>query len=458
MSVNSAKNIKIKYIMSWFKSDPATLARREAEKAEKAAYNTKFNADVKDIHMTNELIAFLNNIDFLDGIGRYDTIKAMNMIDALGPNSSFDRILGKSVKLNNLKLVKKILAKTQELDVDIAPRNVNNIIREEKMMGRTDKSKKISEEIMQTLQSYLDGESINAPATTPMNTVVQNNNAKYNADVEGIHMTNELIAFLNNPDFLDGIGPRQSIKVKSMINALGPTANFGSILNKVVKLNNLELVNVIITKVEELKVDITPRNINNIIRGAKTWGRTNDKSKKISEEIMQTLKRYLDGEIINTSAPTPAASIKPAATPSAAQPAATPSAAQPAVIQPAAAQPAIVQPAAMPAQPSANFAQSADKSANLEKYLEVMVGDMREGAQPELLAPAKEYPELFKVLKVLDPKLPPGWVAKVSTTTGKTYYEKGDVSQWNKPTEGGKHRTKRRKHKVKKTRRNRNRK
>ena len=51
--------------------------------------------------------------------------------------------------------------------------------------------------------------------------------------------------------------------------------------------------------------------------------------------------------------------------------------------------------------------------------------------------------------------LPPGWIAKVSKTTGKTYYEKDGVSQWNKPTAGGKHRTKRRKHKVKKMTRHR---
>ena len=51
--------------------------------------------------------------------------------------------------------------------------------------------------------------------------------------------------------------------------------------------------------------------------------------------------------------------------------------------------------------------------------------------------------------------LPPGWIAKVSRTTGMPYYVKDGVAQINKPTAGGKYRTKRRKHKVKKTRRNR---
>ncbi len=51
--------------------------------------------------------------------------------------------------------------------------------------------------------------------------------------------------------------------------------------------------------------------------------------------------------------------------------------------------------------------------------------------------------------------LPPGWIAKVSRTTGMPYYVKDGVAQMNKPTAGGKYRTKRRKHKVKKTRRNR---
>ena len=51
--------------------------------------------------------------------------------------------------------------------------------------------------------------------------------------------------------------------------------------------------------------------------------------------------------------------------------------------------------------------------------------------------------------------LPPGWIAKVSRTTGMPYYVKDGVAQINKPTAGGKYRTKRRKHTVKKTRRNR---
>ena len=51
--------------------------------------------------------------------------------------------------------------------------------------------------------------------------------------------------------------------------------------------------------------------------------------------------------------------------------------------------------------------------------------------------------------------LPPGWIAKVSRTTGMPYYVKDGVAQVNKPTAGGKYRTKRRKHKAKKTRRNR---
>lgn len=48
--------------------------------------------------------------------------------------------------------------------------------------------------------------------------------------------------------------------------------------------------------------------------------------------------------------------------------------------------------------------------------------------------------------------LPPGWIAKVSRTTGMPYYVKDGVAQMNKPTAGGKHRTKRRNSKTRKAR------
>ena len=70
-----------------------------------------------------------------------------------------------------------------------------------------------------------------------------------------------------------------------------------------------------------------------------------------------------------------------------------------------------------------------------------------------------KYPELYKALTCLNPKkasnLPPGWVAKVSSKSGKTYYEKNGVSQWNKPTAGGRRRTMNRRKHAKKTRRSR---
>jgi hypothetical protein len=216
-----------------------------------------------------------------------------------------------------------------------------------------------------------------------------------------------------------GIGRVGVKKAMELIDKLDETSDFGSVAGSMIELNKVDLVKKVLNKAQEMEVDIGPAILKRY-----------SAKEGISDEIKAVVQEYLDGK--NIQSPRTEAAIKNFE--------------------------AEVQ--------QAN--NDGDPTDDLEDFLKEMVKDMAEGAQPELLAPGDKYPELLKALKCLDPKkapnaanaapasnLPPGWVAKVSSKSGKTYYEKNGKSQWNKPTAGGKRRTMNRKKNLKKTRRNR---
>lgn len=209
----------------------------------------------------------------------------------------------------------------------------------------------------------------------------------------------KLFGVLTNAKINGGPGRVTINKILDLIDELDVTSDFDRLLGIMLPLNNSTLVQKLLSKSTELGVDIKKTSIKSIIENPGT-----------SDEIKPILQRYLANEEI------------------------------------------------MSPRMEAEFEKlNHDPTDDLEDFLKEMVKDMAEGAQPDLLAPGDKYPELLKALKCLDPKkasnLPPGWVAKVSSKSGKTYYEKNGKSQWNKPTAGGKRRTMNRKKNVKKTRR-----
>ena len=217
----------------------------------------------------------------------------------------------------------------------------------------------------------------------------------------------KLFKALINARFNGGPGRTATQKILDMIDELDTTSDFDRLLRIIVLLDNVTLVQKLLSKSIEIGVDIKKITINYIIEKPET-----------SDEIKQLLQKYLANEEIMS--PRMEAEFK-------------------------------------------KVVNNDDPTDDLEDFLKEMVKDMAEGAQPDLLAPGDKYPELLKALKCLDPKkasnaapasnLPPGWVAKVSSKSGKTYYEKNGKSQWNKPTAGGKRRTMNRRKHAKKTRR-----
>jgi hypothetical protein len=203
-----------------------------------------------------------------------------------------------------------------------------------------------------------------------------------------------------------GIGRSGINKILNIIDAfdeLEVVSSFDRILGMISKIGKVILVQKVLSKSRDVGFDIKKTTIQRIIENPET-----------SDEIKPILQKYLDNEEIMS--PRMEAEFQ-------------------------------------------KLANDQDPTDDLEDFLKEMVKDMGEGAQPDLLAPGDKYPELYKALTCLDPKkasnLPPGWVAKVSSKSGKTYYEKNGKSQWNKPTAGGKRRTMNRRKHAKKTRRTR---
>jgi hypothetical protein len=208
----------------------------------------------------------------------------------------------------------------------------------------------------------------------------------------------------------DGIGRAAVKKALDHIDKLQKTDHLTTLTYMLITLNNVSIVKKILNKAQQLEIDITPSLL-----------KTRIADKDISDEIKAVLQDYLDHKDIQS--PRAEADMKEVEA------------------------------------ELKRLTNDQDPTDDLEDFLKEMVKDMGEGAQPDLLAPGDKYPELYKALKCLDPKkasnLPPGWVAKVSTKSGKTYYEKNGKSQWNKPTAGGRRRTMNRRKHAKKTRRNR---
>jgi hypothetical protein len=213
----------------------------------------------------------------------------------------------------------------------------------------------------------------------------------------------KLFGALTNAKSAGGAGPVAINKIFDLIDELDATADFDRLLGIMSPLSNASLVQKLLSKSTELGVDIKKTTIKSMIDNSAT-----------PDEIKPILQRYLANEQI------------------------------------------------MSPRMEAEFQKlnnDGDPTDDLEDFLKEMVKDMSEGAQPDLLAPGDKYPELYKALTCLNPKkasnLPAGWVAKVSTKSGKTYYEKNGKSQWNKPTAGGRRRTMNRRKHAKKTRRSR---
>ena len=176
MSVNSAKNLNIKYRMSWFKSDPAKVAAREAEKAAREAEKAAREAEKE-----------MNEIFYRGrrqgGIGPADLKRAMELFDKLTVVSSVDffELFSNIMYMRNgkIKLVKKLIDKVKELGVDFPldaiEEDIQSIPKLIKLMENAAPEKyraEIEDErktllVLKDYAKYLRGENDNSGANAP---------------------------------------------------------------------------------------------------------------------------------------------------------------------------------------------------------------------------------------------------------------------------------------------------